>query len=100
MADPRVLPLDGRTRRWEHVPPVRFCSSCRGTLPADEDGACSTCGVGTPPGLPRATRIPEIGYMVLDEVHTFTEGQMAEAAAPLAGKPSTWWERFARWPHG
>ncbi len=100
----RDLALDCRGGPWPLVPALTRCSTCLGVLPADDDGACSTCGTGTPgvveqAWLNRVTRIPEIGYTVIDEEHNLTEEQMR--AAPVAARPLTWLERFARWPnHG
>lgn len=88
MAD-RDLALDCRGGPWPLVPALARCPKCGGALPPDDVEACSTCGVGTPPGLPATFKLGETTYTVLDEEHVTTREELAALV------------RFARWPnHG
>ena len=98
MADPRTMHLDGLTRPWWSVPGFNFCSRCLGSLPPVDPDACSTCGTGTPPGL------PTVPLLVVDEEHKLTEEDTVLLPVRVRDVAQegrrAWWERFARWPNG
>lgn len=93
MAD-RDMALDCRGGPWPLVPVLTCCPKCGGALPPDDVEACSTCGTGTPSGL------PPVPLLVIEE-HNLTEEEMVEAVGPPVVSARLSWARWARWPnHG
>ncbi len=112
MADPRTLEKDSIARRWDRVLPVMFCPACLGSLPPDSRDACSTCGTGTPTAHREVLTVgPHLVAVERDDTGRWTSAvtlhdelagfdDAPEEILPPASAPLTWWQRFARWPHG